>query len=199
MNILYLGPDRPAFIAYLQSLGDRVVRIEHKLTADSQEIIGADWIVSFGYRYILKDDLLGLFPNRAINLHISHLPWNRGADPNLWSWIENTPKGVTIHQIDPGIDTGLLLAQRLVDFDGSETLQTSYEKLTGSLEQLFREYWPDIRSGRRRGFRQPEGGTSHRLRDREAVAHLLYAGWDTPVRDLIGRSAETRQEAANHA
>ncbi|MCL0081308.1 hypothetical protein M1N64_03665 [Peptococcaceae bacterium] len=46
------------------------------------------------------------FQGRAINLHISFLPWNRGADPNFWSFIENAPVGVSIHYLDEGIDTG---------------------------------------------------------------------------------------------
>jgi len=37
------------------------------------------------------------------------------ADPNVWSFIEKTPKGVSIHYLDAGIDTGDIIAQKLVE------------------------------------------------------------------------------------
>ena len=43
---------------------------------------------------------------------MSYLPWNRGADPNFWSILEDTPKGVTIHIMDESIDTGDILYQK---------------------------------------------------------------------------------------
>ncbi len=186
MNILLLGPERPELTAYLDTAGDHVVRRDEKITADSPVLDTIDFIVSYGYRYILKDDLLNRFPNRVINLHISYLPWNRGADPNLWSFLEDTPKGVTIHYIDAGIDTGRLLAQRKVAFGSDETLKTSYDKLSSEIERLFREVWPEIRDGQRASFPQPKGGSFHRTRDRAAVNDLLTEGWDTKVGDLIG-------------
>ena len=64
-----------------------------------------------------------------INIHISMLPWNCGADPNFWSWFYATPKGVSIHCIDSGIDTGGLLTQAEIMFPAGETLRTSYDRL----------------------------------------------------------------------
>jgi len=40
------------------------------------------------------------------------LPYNKGSHPNFWSFIENSPKGVSIHEIDEGIDTGKLIASK---------------------------------------------------------------------------------------
>src|SRR5688500_18057136 len=76
-----------------------------------------DLIISYSYRHIIKKDVLAKYPGKFINLHIAYLPFNRGADPNLWSVIEGTPSGVTIHVIDDGIDTGPIIAQRLVAID----------------------------------------------------------------------------------
>ena len=52
-----------------------------------------------------------------------------GQDPNLWSFIEDTPKGVTIHEIDEGIDTGDIIFQKEIVLNSNETLASSYEKL----------------------------------------------------------------------
>ena len=192
MKILLLGPERPRILSYLESLGDEVIRYEVKLNADSPVLEGVDFIVSYGYRHIIGEDVLRKFARRAINLHISYLPWNRGADPNLWSWLEDTPRGVSIHYIDVGLDTGRILAQRKVAFSEDATLRTSYDKLTAEMQDLFKEVWPNIREHTQESFTQADGGSFHKMRDKKEVKHLLHSGWDTPVRDILGKALPAR-------
>lgn len=187
MNILLLGPSRPELITFMISSGDTVTQWEGSLSADMEIVKGSDFLVSYGYRKIIRKPVLDLFINRAINLHISYLPYNRGADPNLWSFLDDTRKGVTIHYMLPEVDAGEILVQREVTMSPEDTLITSYERLTGSIESLFKEYWPAIRAGKQRSVPQPTGGSSHLLCERETIAHLLMNGWDTPVESLIGK------------
>ena len=60
----------------------------------------ADLIISFGYKKIINQNILNIVKRPIINLHISYLPYNRGKYPNYWSFVNKTPKGVTIHEID---------------------------------------------------------------------------------------------------
>jgi len=188
MKILMLGPYRKHMVDYLESSGDEVESYESPVSRESKLLPGVDFIISYGYRHIIKKDVLKMFPRRVINLHISLLPWNRGTDPNLWSFLEDTPKGVTIHYIDSGIDTGEILAQKEITFDANETLRTSYDKLSYTIERLFKETWPEIRVSRQNSYAQPAGGTFHSKRDRTSVEQLLKYGWDTPVANLIGKT-----------
>ena len=73
------------------------------------------FIISFGYRKIIGKDIIDNIKRPIINLHISYLPYNRGVYPNLNSFINKTPKGVTIHEIDNNIDTGKIIYQKKVD------------------------------------------------------------------------------------
>jgi methionyl-tRNA formyltransferase len=191
MNVLLLGPERPQLIEAMREAGDRVVVSTERLTVDSECVADADFLVSYGYRYIITPDVLALFERRAINLHIAYLPWNRGADPNLWSFLDDTPKGVTIHFLDEGVDTGAIIAQEEVTFDAGATLRSSYDILSATIERLFIRRWPSVRLGEIEGTQQPSGGSLHRIRDRQKVEHLLHSGWDTPVADLVGRARET--------
>jgi methionyl-tRNA formyltransferase len=43
-------------------------------------------------------------------------------------------------------------------------------------------------SGRLKSYPQIGPGSFHRMRDKEPFIHLLKNGWDTPVRDLIGKA-----------
>lgn len=189
MKILLLGPERVWLKGFLEGFGDQVIQYQDKLGENSSILLNdVDFIISYGYRYIIKPDIVQNFKNRAINLHISYLPWNKGADPNLWSFLEDSPKGVTIHYIDSGLDTGDIIVQTEVPYQENDTLRTTYERLTQTIEQLFTEYWPLIREGKVKGIPQPKGGSYHKLKDKEKYLYLLTDGWDTPVRNLIGKA-----------
>ena len=172
----------------MRESGDQVVACQQKITGDSDVVRQADFIVSYGYKHILKADVLEKFQRRVVNIHISLLPWNRGADPNLWSFLENTPKGVSIHYIDLGIDTGDILVQREVHFSLEETLRTTYEKLSGDAEDLFQENWLDIRNQQIESSAQSMIGSFHLRKDRLRYEHLLVDGWDTPVSKIVGKA-----------
>jgi methionyl-tRNA formyltransferase len=184
MAVLLLSPYPHGIIDALADKGDLVTIVEQPLDLAGAQKRNAEWIVSYGYRHILREPLLSAYAKRIINLHIGYLPWGRGADANLWSWIEGTPKGVTIHEVDAGIDTGPIIVQRHVEFPSSETLATSYQRLRETVEALFAEFWSVIRSGSIVSFPQPTGGSYHRASQGRAILDSLPLRYDTPVSAL---------------
>ena len=198
-RVLFLGPETSPLIAWLRAHGDEVTQTDAKLRADEIAAAGHTFLVSYGYRHILRSDVLALFPGRAINLHISYLPWNRGADPNLWSFVDDTPKGVTIHQLDEGVDTGAILLQEEVRLDlEHDTLATSYAKLQTAVQDLFKRSWPSIKEGACAPQPQVGEGSLHRAREKDALAPLLTAGWETPVKNLRAQVADRSGESGGH-
>ena len=190
MKVLLLGPKRQNLIEYLVSCGDSVICTEERVLPESDIIKAIDFIISYGYRHIIKKNIIDLFPGKIINLHISFLPWNKGADPNLWSFLEDTPKGVSIHYVNEGLDTGDILVQKEISYQLEDTLRTSYDRLSRTIEKQLIESWPHVRNDILIAFPQPHEGTIHRLKDREEYVHLLKRGWDTPVKYLIGKAKE---------
>jgi methionyl-tRNA formyltransferase len=184
VSVLFLGPEESPVIDCLRSFGEKVNVAFEQISRDGVERLRPTFIVCHGYQHILKSDVLAVVEDRAINLHIGYLPWNRGADPNLWSWLEDSPKGVTIHYVDEGVDTGDIVAQREVVFSEHETLASSYARLQAEMLELFREQWPLIRVGACERRAQQGVGSFHRDADRSRVVHLLSAGWQTNVADL---------------
>ncbi len=101
-----------------------------------------DSIISFGYRYLIDKEIIKQLKIPMVNLHISYLPYNRGAHPNFWSFVENTHSGVSIFQIDEGIDTGKLIYQKIIDFELFKnkkklTFKQTYKTLLTEVENLF--------------------------------------------------------------
>lgn len=185
MRVLVLGYEKNPIIEYLKSV-DEVFVTSSKLTLKQIQSYDPDFIVSYGYKYILRPPIVKAYPNRIINLHISKLPWNRGYHPNFWSFYENTPKGVTIHLIDDGIDTGKVLLQKDVDFRKTEdTLEKTYKRLRKEIEDLFIANWTAIRSNQIEPFKQSKfSGSHHYRRDLKTIWPLLSQGWDTPIYEV---------------
>ena len=191
MNLLFLGPEkRPqiALIDFLSNDGNSIIRCEEKLNKEDIAKYGYDFLISFSYRYIISKEILNYFKDKAINLHISYLPWNKGADPNLWSILENTPQGVTIHQMDYKLDAGQILYQKEISFNEDDTLKSSYEKLQIELVELFIEKWQNIKYNKVTP-KKPKGiGSYHKSSDKNDYMDLLTDGWDTKIKDLKGKA-----------
>ncbi len=101
-----------------------------------------DVIICYGYRHIIKNEILSKYKKKIINLHIGYLPYNRGAHPNFWSFAENTPSGVTIHQIEKNLDKGKILFQKQIDFELIKNkkklnFENTYKILRIEIEKLF--------------------------------------------------------------
>jgi methionyl-tRNA formyltransferase len=193
VKVLVLGDPDIVLTTLLAGRGSKIHRTQHAVSIAGVMGPCYDFIVSYRYRHIIPSAIISLFPDRILNLHISLLPWNRGADPNLWSFLEDTVKGVTIHYVDAGLDTGDILVNKELSFGslGGQTLATTYEVLNRQLLELFGQIWPELVKGNAPKHPQPRGGSYHRSADKYPYVHLLHRGWDTPVAELVGRALKT--------
>jgi methionyl-tRNA formyltransferase len=141
-------------------------RINQPETLEAIQALKPDIGLSILFDYILEPEFLEIFPSGVVNLHPAYLPYNRGQYPNVWSIIEGTPAGVTLHYIDPGIDTGDIIAQLQVPIEPVDTGETLYHKLERACVDLFKETWPKICSGQAPRISQnKDEGTYHRTED----------------------------------
>jgi methionyl-tRNA formyltransferase len=190
MIVLVLGKIDSPVTPIIRDSGCEIIEQVSPVSLEFFKKIKTDFVISYGYRFMIRKPLIEYVKRKIINLHISLLPWNRGADPNLWSFLENTPKGVTIHYVNEGLDTGDIIAQKELFFDEErETLATTYKKLNDEIANLFEKYWPNIMLGKVQRRKQPPYGSFHLLKDRKKFEHLLLKkGWATPVRELVGKA-----------
>ncbi len=98
---------------------------------DAIRNLGPDLIVVAAYGKILPASLLTLPPLGAINVHGSLLPKYRGAAPIQWALINGEQEtGVTIMQMDEGMDTGDILLPAAIPIEHDDTAGTLFEKLS---------------------------------------------------------------------
>lgn len=89
-----------------------------------------DLIVVAAYGKILPDRLLNLPPLGTINVHGSLLPKYRGAAPIQWAVINGELEtGVTIMQMDKGMDTGDILLPAAIPITEEDTAGSMFTKL----------------------------------------------------------------------
>jgi methionyl-tRNA formyltransferase len=188
MRVICLGTGSKRLEEFLTQSGETSLSFEEPFQEILPHLKKEDFAISYGYRYILKASEIRFFLRPPINLHIALLPWNRGADPNLWSFLEDTPKGVTIHEITEGLDKGGILLQKEIQFGPRETLSSSYIRLTEEVETLLKDNWKALKENRFKPTPPLRGGSYHRAADKERYRDLLRLGWDTPVSEITGRA-----------
>lgn len=89
-----------------------------------------DLLVVAAYGRILPSQLIALAPHGCINVHGSLLPRHRGAAPIQWAIIDGDEEvGVTIMQMDVGMDTGDILLKRSVVPAPDETAGSLFPKI----------------------------------------------------------------------
>lgn len=106
----------------------RVKRPEAVETLRSYE---ADVFVVAAFGQILSQEILDMPRLGCLNIHASLLPRYRGASPIQHAIIDGEERtGITIMQMDAGIDTGDILYQKELPIDRRDTSQSLYDKLT---------------------------------------------------------------------
>lgn len=185
------NPNTEDLYQWLTEREPKVYKIENKLTKEMVEQMRPSFVISFNYRHLIPGEVLQAMPDRVINLHTSLLPYNRGAGPNFFSFLDDTPKGVTIHLVDEGLDTGDILCQKEIVFDEEkETFASSYDKLMMEIKELFKENWEKIKRGGVEPRKQEGEGSYHRMRELTAIREQMPFAWFESVAGFKKRYRE---------
>jgi methionyl-tRNA formyltransferase len=123
-------------------------RIREPESVAAIRAMGPDVIVVAAYGQILPREVLTLPKYGCINIHASLLPAYRGAAPINWAIINGeTRTGVTIMQMDEGMDTGGILAQESMPIGPHDTAGDLRSKLSELGSRLLIDTLSRIESG----------------------------------------------------
>jgi methionyl-tRNA formyltransferase len=121
-----------------------------------------DLIVVAAFGQILKKDVLDLPRYGCINVHASLLPRWRGAAPiNAAILAGDEETGVTIMQMEAGLDTGPMFAKRSICLNPDDTTGSVLGKLSKLGADLLNQILPDIISGTLTAQLQPPAGATY--------------------------------------
>lgn len=124
------------------------VRIKDAEAVETLRGFEADIFVVAAFGQILSEEILTIPKYGCVNIHASLLPKYRGAGPIQWAIINGEKiTGITIIQMDKGIDTGDMLMKTEVKIESRETGDSLHDKLAQAGARLIVEALSKIESG----------------------------------------------------
>ncbi|CAB1261151.1 methionyl-tRNA formyltransferase [Vibrio cholerae] len=181
---VYTQPDRPAGRGKkLTASPVKTLALEHNVPVYQPEnfksdeskqqlaALNADLMVVVAYGLLLPKVVLDTPKLGCINVHGSILPRWRGAAPIQRSiWAGDNETGVTIMQMDVGLDTGDMLKIATLPIEASDTSASMYDKLAELGPQALLECLQDIAQGTAVAVKQDDGlaNYAHKLSKEEA-------------------------------
>ncbi len=152
--------DRPDLVVEVPHIDDsRVVRLAERLKPDLIAVFGTS---------LIKGPLLSLGRLGIVNLHGGLSPEYRGADCTFWALYNGEPDkvGCTLHYIDPGIDTGKLIAHIRPEVrDGDDELPLFWRAVRDSAD-VFAKLLERLGHGDALGKPQREKGRLYQVKQR---------------------------------
>ncbi|MBI3078663.1 MAG: methionyl-tRNA formyltransferase [Deltaproteobacteria bacterium] len=160
-------------------------KLKGDLLADELAALKPDLFVVAAYGKILPRAYLEIPAHGCLNVHASLLPRYRGAAPIAWALINaERETGVTIMQMDEGMDTGPMLLAEGLPIGPEETAEELEPRLAALGARLLVEALRRLKAGRL--VSQPQA------HDQATYAPMLkkedgWIDWSRPARELHNR------------
>ncbi len=136
-------------------------------------------LVVAAYGLILPQAVLDIPTHGALNIHASLLPRWRGAAPIQRALLAGDAEtGISIMQMDAGIDTGPMLLQRGIAISSDDDTQTLHDKLAALGAQSIVAAIAEVAGGRARPEPQPQAGVSYAQKVQKCEAQI---DWKAPA------------------
>jgi methionyl-tRNA formyltransferase len=155
------------------------LRVEQPQTLRAPDVearlrtLGADVMVVAAYGLILPAPILRCATHGAINIHGSLLPRWRGAAPIQRAILAgDTETGVSIMQMDEGLDTGPLFATRSMPLGPDDDFGRVHDKLAELGAALLLEVLRAVQDGSARGTPQPAAGATYAAKIEKSETRL---------------------------
>ncbi|ADF51459.1 formyl transferase [Zunongwangia profunda SM-A87] len=141
-------------------------KINSELVQEKLKEIRPDFIILFGTS-IIKRDILNLFPNKFINLHLGLSPYYKGSATNLFPFYYKEPEcvGATIHIASEKVDAGAILCQLRPEIEVKDDMHTTGNKVILKAGKLLPKILQDYNSGKIDLKKQSKSGKELRIKD----------------------------------
>ena len=136
----------------------------------------ADTFVVAAFGQILSKEILDMPRFGCVNIHASLLPKYRGAAPIQWAVIDGEEEtGVTIQQMNEGVDTGDILSRTIIKLDKKETGASLFDRLAVCGAELIVKTLEDIEKGLIVPEKQDESKATHAKKLSKEIGSLDFS------------------------
>lgn len=142
----------------------------------------ADIYVVAAFGQILSQEILDIPKFGCVNIHASLLPKYRGAAPIQRAIIDGeTQTGVTIMQMNAGLDTGDMLTRTVVPITMQDTGESLHDKLAAAGARLIVETLPLIEKGEVKPEKQDDSQSTYAKMLNKAMGKI---DWSRPAEEI---------------
>ena len=143
-----------------------------------------DILLSNNFHQILKKEVLSLPHIGSINAHPGKLPLYRGMLPHFWAMLDGRKKlGVTLHEIDTGVDTGRIFSEKHFRFRPKETFYRVWQKTALCNAKLLKNFFSRLRRKKRVSLKIQK--TSHKAKTFSFPTEKEYSRFQSQGRKLF--------------
>lgn len=126
----------------------KVKNINEPKAVQSLRDADLDWLFIVGWSQIAGLEVLSCARRGVLGMHPTLLPVGRGRASIPWAILKGLSQtGVSLFRLAEGVDTGPVLAQRVIEIDADETAGTLYEKAVAAHLSLLRSVVPELEAG----------------------------------------------------
>lgn len=149
------------------------VKVKEQEAVETLRGYDADIFVVAAFGQLLSEEILSMPRYGCVNIHASLLPKYRGAGPIQWAIINGEEKtGVTIMQMDKGLDTGDMLLKEEVRIEPKETGDSLHDKLAAVGAGLIVEALAKLERGELTPEKQKEEETCYAKRLQKSMGKI---------------------------
>jgi len=158
VKAVFTYPDDPGELIWFDSVARKAAElgipvfapedINHPLWVSKIRDLEPDYLFSFFYRDLIKQELLDVPREASFNLHASLLPKYRGRAPVNWVLVNGEKStGVTLHHMTAHADDGDIVCQARMDIDDNDTASSLNERLVALSTEMLDQHLPAIVDG----------------------------------------------------
>jgi methionyl-tRNA formyltransferase len=146
---------------------------------------GADIFVVAAYGLLLPKGVLAMPRHGCVNIHASLLPKYRGASPIHSAILNGDPEtGITIMQMDTGLDTGDIILQKSLPISPTETLPTLHDRMSTLGAEAILEALSQIENGTATRTPQNNSLATHSPLIKKSDGEI---NWNEPTEKILNK------------
>jgi len=146
-------------------------------------------------KFLISEDYVRKANFMMVNTHPSMLPFHKGSLPVFWSTLLGSALGITLHKIEPGLDSGDIISQQQLLYDEDMTFREAHAIARSTIIDHLKSLLSKVsRNETVHSYPQaPLIHSHHLLKDGNKLLSKLPLEWDTTIkeaRSVLSNSVE---------
>ena len=140
----------------------KVNHINDEIAVETIKAHDIDWLFIIGWSQIASENVINAPKLGVIGAHPTLLPVGRGRAAIPWAIIKGLDKtGVSFFKMDKGVDTGLILGQKVIPLNVKETASTLYIKVNTAHEDFIKVLYKKLKNNQIVAIKQDESKATY--------------------------------------